>query len=307
VTAMRSAGLDHHLYVHSPLPARAAWSLPEGNRMTVVVFLYLEKFEPYPDLRTPMDPRLRDLLVRGGLGLRGEAAYEYGNRVGVFRLLDVLDRLRMSVTVPVNSAMTVSHPILLEQVLSRGYELVGHGLVANRMITNAMPEGEEVAEIANALESIEKFSGTRPRGWVSQDYGQSDRTLSILRQQGTEYFCDYGNDDQPYLTNGRPDLVSLPNQAQWDDVQMMAIRGVSSVEYEARVVAAFDQLYAESTDSARFFGLHLHPWVSGLPHRIAYVERVLDHIAQRRSTWQVCAGDIASQWNAQASLGVPRL
>ena len=96
------------------------------------------------------------------------------------------------------------------------------------MITSRMSEDEERAHIAGAVEAIGRFAGTKPEGWIGQDAGESTRTPLLVAEQGLAYLGDWPNDDQPYpMLGGR--LVSLPQQANWDDVQLLWMRQVCPV------------------------------------------------------------------------------
>ena len=108
-----------------------------------------------------------------------------GNRTGIFRVLDVLDRYQVRAGVAVNALAAERYPYLIEQFKRRKYEFIAHGHSANRMITSKMSEAEEKAEIAEAIASIEKAAGVRPKGWLGQDYGESQRTPTISCSSST--------------------------------------------------------------------------------------------------------------------------
>lgn len=290
-------GLDHELYRHLPAPAREPWRLPAEASLATFAVLYLEDLGAGPSpAALDHDPRLLQIFTRLGSATRGEALHDYGNNVAVFRLLAAFDRLDLKVTVAANSNLVRTKPALLEKVLERGYELAGHGTTAFTMLSSRMTEDQERHEIGTAFNDLAAFSGARPRGWFSQNYGQSPRTTHLLQEAGVAYLCDWGNDDLPFVVNGAGNLVSLPNQSQWDDVQMMAIRRVPSEDYRDVVTTAFDTMLGEP--AAQVFGVHLHPWISGMPHRIRYVEAVLDHVFRRASTWQANAADIVAYYLA---------
>src|SRR5207302_2120938 len=97
------------------------------------------------------------------------------------------------------------------------------------MLSSRMSETEERATIAASLETIARAAGTRPRGWIGQDYGESTITPQLLAEAGLSYVADWGNDDQPYWLQTQPPLASIPNQAEWDDVQMIWHRKVQAV------------------------------------------------------------------------------
>jgi peptidoglycan/xylan/chitin deacetylase (PgdA/CDA1 family) len=228
--------------------------------------------------------------------VRSHTLYEYGNRVGIFRLLDALDRHRLRATVAANAQACRRYPFLVAELQKRGYEFAAHGISAGGMITSRMGEAEERAHITTSAEAVTAATGQKPRGWIGQDYGESTVTPFQLAAAGLTYVADWGNDDRPYFMRTTPPLVSLPNQAEWDDVQMIWHRQVALADYRKAVQAAFNVLHDEGAASGAFFGLHLHPWLTGWPHRIGAVEAVLDSIVAKDGLWHATAGEIAEHY-----------
>ena len=290
----RRAGPDHTLYRHWPRLDRVPLRWPNGVRIAFVVFLYFEAWEIDPPKRAIHDKR-HDGVV-GGLfpDYKTWSQYEYGNRVGIVRVLDLIKRHKLPATVAANAGACERYPYLVRQFRERGYEFAAHGTFATRMLSTEMSEAEERAAIAESLDAIERASGTRPRGWIGQDYGESTITPRLLAEAGLRYVADWGNDDQPYLLNTQPPLLSIPNQAEWDDVQMIWHRKVRADIWRDTVLAAFAQLDADGATSGTVFGLHIHPWLTGAPHRIALLEEIVDKIAAAPGVWRTTAGEIAT-------------
>ncbi len=170
---------------------------------------------------------------------------DYGNRVGIFRVLDVLDRYQIRAGVAVNALAAERYPYLVEQFKKRNYEFIAHGHSANRMITSKMSEAEERAEIAEAIAAIDKAAGVRPKGWLGQDYGESQRTPKLLADAGLDYVLDWPNDDQPYPMKVGKKFVSLPSQPEWDDVQQLWLRRINTTRYPDLVGEAFELMHQE--------------------------------------------------------------
>jgi peptidoglycan/xylan/chitin deacetylase (PgdA/CDA1 family) len=294
----RRPGPDHALYRHAPLPGRAPLRWPADARVALVVFLYLEYWELDPPPGAIYDQRHDGAL--GGLrpNYKVHSQYEYGNRVGMFRVLDLLDRHKLPVTVAANAGACEKYPPLVGEFRARHYELAAHGAFATRMLSSAMGADEERAAIAHSLDTIERAAGTRPRGWIGQDYGESTLTPHLLAEAGLHYVADWGNDDQPYVMSTRPPLLSVPNQAEWDDVQLIWHRKIHPSIYRATVLEAFTRLHAEGATSGTFFGLHIHPWLMGMPHRIGYLETVVETIAAASGVWRTTAGAVAEHVGA---------
>lgn len=291
----RSPGMDHAHYQYSALPTRPAIVWPGGARLAYAVFLYLEYWEVDPPKDAVTDPRMKDSVAPFYPDYRTSTRMEYGNRVGIFRLFDLLDKYELKVTVPVNAMALERYPFLVEECLKRGYELSAHGISASRMLSSKMSETEEAQTIGSCIEAIQAASGRRPTGWVGQDHGQSARTPKLLADAGFDYVSDWPNDDMPYLMNhinprsGLP-LVSLPNQAEWDDVQLLWHRKTMTQRFPEIAGEAFDVLHAEG---GRYFALHLHPWLFGMPYRTRYLEATLARLAGYKDVWQATATDVA--------------
>jgi allantoinase len=291
----RSPGMDHAHYLYSALPTRPPIAWPGGARLAYSVFLYLEYWEVDPSKDAVTDPRMKDSVAPFYPDYRTSTRMEYGNRAGIFRLFDLLDKYGLKVTVPVNAMALERYPFLVDECLRRGYELAGHGVSASSMLSSKMNEAEETQTIGSCIEAIARASGHRPTGWVGQDYGQSARTPKLLADAGLDYVCDWPNDDAPYLLNhqnsrtGLP-LVSLPNQAEWDDVQLLWHRKTMTHRFPEIAGEAFETLHGEG---GRYFGLHLHPWLFGMPYRTRYLDATLARLAEHKNVWQATAGTVA--------------
>lgn len=290
----RAPGMDQPHYPYWPLPSRPVLKWPQCARVAFWVLLHLEYWELDPPEDAVRDPRFVGEFGSYFPDYRSWTQRDYGNRVGIFRVLELLDRYQLKVTVAANSAALERYPYLVAELKRRGYEFAAHGSHATRMITSRMGEAEERALIATSIETVERATGTRPTGWLGQDYGESERTPQLLAEAGLDYVMDWPNDDQPYrMTLGKP-FVSIPNHAEWDDVQLLWLRRVGMPTYAKVLGEAFATLHEEGASSGRVFGLSLHPWLIGMAHRICYLEEALRHIAGHRDVWQATAGEIAA-------------
>ena len=293
-------GMDHDLYRFSPLPKRPPLQWPGGARVASWVLLHLEYWELEPSEGAHSDTRFK-----GGRGdffpdYRYFTQREYGNRIGIFRILDLLDKHGLKATVAVNAGACARYPNLIEECARRGYEFAAHGEYQSRMITSNMSEEEERQFIADCLGSLEDSLGQKPRGWAGQDYGESERTPQLLAQAGLDFVLDWPNDDEPYFMRTDPPLVSIPNQSEWDDAQLFAVRKVDSWRYPEIVGSAFEQLAAEG---GQMLGLGIHPWIFGQAHRIRYLEEAVAAITNQSGVWFASAEEIADAFRAQRAAG----
>ncbi|MBP6767080.1 MAG: polysaccharide deacetylase family protein [Reyranella sp.] len=289
------AGMDNPWYDYAPYPKRPKLNWPRNARVAFYVVLHLEYFELLPP-----DGVVKDSRFTGEFGVyhpdyRTWTQREYGNRTGIFRVLDVLDRYQIRAGVAVNAMAAERYPFLMEQFKKRNYEVIGHGVSANRMISSKMSEAEEKQEIATSIAAIEKATGSAPRGWLGQEYGESQRTPKLLADAGFEYVLDWPNDDQPYpmhVGDGRK-FVSMPNQPEWDDVQQLWLRRINTTRYPDLVGDAFELLHHEG---GQVFDLSIHPWLMGMAHRIKYLDEALRRVERFGNVWQATPGDVAKHY-----------
>ncbi len=285
----RAAGMDHAHYSYWPANVRPRLLWPGNARIAVNIVLYFEYLELEPPAGTFRDPRFH---WRHDPDIRQHSWHEYGARVGVFRVLDALDRHDFKVTVAANAQACERYDYLVKAFKARSYEFAAHGLSASRMITNKMTEAEERATISETLDRVATAVGTRPKGWISQDYGESERTPLLMAEAGMKYIVDWPNDDQPYrMTAG--DLVSIPNQAPWDDVQFLWDRHMPTSRYPEIIGDAVEAFDLEGEKTGKYLGLGIHPWLIGAPHRIRYLEEALAKVSKYKSIWPCTAGQVA--------------
>lgn len=293
MTAYRAPGMDHDHYPFSPMPGRPPLHWPAGAHVAFVPVVYLEHWELDPPKGAFNDPRFVDPLGNFRPDYRSFTWREYGARVGFFRVLEVFDRHGLTATVAANTSAMERYPQLVEACLERGYEFAAHGTHATRMISSALLAEEESATIAHCIQTIERLTGRRPAGWLSQDFGQSARTPSLLAEQGFSYLADWPNDDQPYWMTTKPPILSIPCQSEWDDVQLLWHRRLLTPRFPALVDEGFRVLHQEGADSGRSFTLGIHPWLFGMPHRIRYLDETLDQLAGYAHVWRTTLGAIS--------------
>lgn len=289
----RRRGMDHGHYAYSALPQRPPLRWRGGAPVAAWVVLYLEYWElamPPGEHRAPG--------VHGHWGhffpdYRTFSYRDYGNRVGFSRILACLDRHAVPVTVAANAAAIVLYPELVAECVQRGWEIVPHGSHATRMITSAMTEASERKVIGEAIEAVRAATGTSPRGWIGQDGNESFRTPELIAQAGLRWVADWPNDEQPYWMTVEPPIVSIPQQQEWDDVQMLWMRQLSMPRYAAAVSEALQVLVEDGRSSARTLSLGVHPWLLGQPHRIRYLDEVLAALTLSKDVWMTTGSGIA--------------
>jgi peptidoglycan/xylan/chitin deacetylase (PgdA/CDA1 family) len=224
---------------------------------------------------------------------------EFGHRVGIFRVMEVLDRYGVQATVPMDAYTAEHYPILVEECQARGWELIGHGVTQRDAITSLMTEAEERAYLERSLGALRRASGAPVRGWLGPEYCESPRTPTLLAELGVEYLCDIPNDEQPYLiTTPAGNLTALPVMLELGDVMMHFNRKVTIQHWSRLVREAFEVMYRDGEDSGRLLVLNLHPWCVGQAWRVKYLEEVVGHMAQRQDVWLATGSEIHSHFRS---------
>lgn len=258
---------------YSPISDREPLKLPGGARTVVWTIVNVEEWDIDQTMpRTVLTP------PAGGSpmpDIPNWAWHEYGNRVGFWRMLEVLDNLDIKAVLAINGTAVRAYEPVSRAALDRGWEFMGHGFTQKNMQKVA----NEAEDIAKTVEAIKAFTGKRPRGWLGPGLTETWDTPDLLVEAGYEYVCDWVVDDQPVVlkTRTRP-IVNVPYTQECNDVAMMLIQHHQAREYYRRAIDQFEQIYADSVHSARIMALVVHPYIMGVPHRLKYYRRALEEI-----------------------------
>ena len=260
----------------SAIVDRPPLRLPGGARLVVSTVVNVENWNfdetiPRQVLTTPAG-------VEALPDVPNWAWHEYGMRVGFWRLKAALDGFGIRATTSINASVCLEYPRIAQAALNAGWEFMGHGFGQKAM--NAVEDERQV--IRQTIDTIRDFTGKAPRGWLGPGLTETANTLDILAEEGIEYVCDWVMDDQPceMKTTTRP-VVMVPYSVELNDITIMVIQHHESRVLFERVMAQFERLYQEGEDSARVMALCVHPYVSGVPHRIAQFERILGELTTR--------------------------
>jgi len=261
---------------YSAIVDRPKLELPRGARLAVWTIVNVEEWSIERAMpRTVLPPPYGQPLLPD---LPNWAWHEYGMRVGFWRFLEILEKFNIKATLAINGSVIKSYPRIAEAGLKAGWEFMGHGFVQRPM--HHVENQKE--SIVMTIEAIRSFTGKAPRGWESPGLTETYDTIDHLAEAGIEYVADWVLDDQPCLirTATRP-VVSVPYTVEMNDIAMMALQHHPSEEWLRRGIDHFDRLYQEGATSARVMAISLHPYISGVPHRIGYVEKLYEYILQR--------------------------
>lgn len=204
--------------------------------------------------------------------------YEYGMRVGFWRLLRALREAGVTPTLSINAKVCETYPEVAGAGRDAGWEFMAHAYV--QMPIQQIEDQRAV--IRQSVEIIEKFTGKRPHGWLGPGRGQTFHTLDYVAECGLTWFGDWILDDQPlWVKTAHGPLLSIPYSAEINDITLMVSHHHESDVLLKRSIDAFDRLYAESAESARVMAIGVHPYVTGAAHRIKYFEQLYDYINRR--------------------------
>jgi allantoinase len=273
-------------YDYSPIIRRVPLKWPNAARIALMVAPNIEFFhidKPIPGAASSQLPDITGYTLR-----------DYGSRVGVFRMMEVLDNHRIRATVLLNADVCQHHPAIIEEGNKRRWEWLGHG-ITNNIRMNQYALDEERAIVREVRETITRGTGKAPRGWLGPGGGdESPNTPDHLAAEGFDYLCDWGCDDQPVpmrVKSGR--MIAVPYQQGLNDIRVIFQGGHTPKDWCQMVCDQFDTLYAEGATNGRVMTLPLHPFVIGLPFRVKYLDKALDYICSHEAVWKTTGSEIA--------------
>jgi peptidoglycan/xylan/chitin deacetylase (PgdA/CDA1 family) len=286
----------HARYAYSAITRRPDYAWPEGKRLAVYIGLNLEHFAFGEGLGAELAP--------GGPqpDVLNFAWRDYGNRVGVWRMLELFDELSLPASVLVNSSIYGHCPEVMDAVRERGDEVVGHGRT-NAERQGVYSEEEERRLIAETTAVIAAGHGERPRGWLGPWISESRVTPDLLQEEGYGYLLDWCMDDQPVWMRTRSGgrILAVPYPQEINDIPSIVARKDSASQFADMIIGNFDEMLEQSRRQPLVMGIALHPYIVGQPYRLRELRRALRHIAARRGDiWFATAGSIAQHAQALA-------
>jgi allantoinase len=282
---------------YSAAPDRPPLRWPGGARVALWVAPNIEHYEFLPEKIRVRDPWPRmphpDIL---GYGLR-----DYGNRVGVWRLMELFDRYPLPITVSLSMAVLQMYPDIADAMMQRGWEFMSHGLYNTRYHWG-LDEDAERAAIAECQQIHRAVTGRALSGWFSPAASNTLQTPDLVAEAGIAYLCDLYHDDQPTPIQVRSGtLVSLPYSMEIND-SIAWRRGQEAEAFAQKICDEFDVLYAEGAHSGKVMNIAVHPFIMGQPHRIDHLARALDYILSHSGVWCATGADIVAHYRQQTSL-----
>jgi allantoinase len=275
---------------YSAIVDRSKLQLPDNGRMLVWLIVNVEHWSIERAMpRTVLSPPMGQPLLPD---VPNWAWHEYGMRVGFWRIYDALNQRGIVPTMATNGIVCESYPRIVESALKKDWEIMGHGFVQGPM--HKLENQQEA--IQSTVDTIKRFSGKAPVGWESPGLTENDQTLDCLSRSGIEYVADWVLDDQPVWLQAQPKpVLSVPYTVELNDIPMMLLQQNRSEEMLLRGIDQFERLWQESETIPRVMAISVHPYVTGVAHRIGYFEKLLDHI-QSRAGVVIKTGEQISNW-----------
>ena len=281
----------HNRYGWSPIVARKDYSWPDGKRLALCVVNNIEYFAYLAG-----DVSLDNAVIDAPPTQRNYAWRDYGNRVGVWRLLKLLDELNLPAAHNVNSLIYVHHPEITDAIRARGDEVVGHGRTNSELVAGKW-EHDEAQLIREATATIARYEGRPPRGWLNGGGSPTAATMDLLKEAGYVYMMDLPCDDQPLWMRTRAGpILSVPYSFEVNDVMAPILRQHSAREFTDMIVDQFEEMVEQCLEQPLVCSIPLHPFVMGQPFRLRPLRQALRHCLEhkhRDRVWVTRPGDIA--------------
>ena len=287
-----SHGQPPSSYPFVALPDRKPLRFPNGAQLALILTINIEYWEK-------SRPGQKEPLFTGGPmtiphGLPGEVLdtanwtwREYGQRVGIWRMMDVFDRFGVKPSCTINGMAMTERRRIVDACKERGWELVPHNWAQNDLLAfYANDPNAERELILRTLQTYEKVSGRPAKAWLSSAIRGTVYTPALLKEFGLIAYCDYLNDDQPYLIDTpHGPIVCVPYSNDINDFNLFARGGMSASAGLETLKLCFDQLYEEGAHTGRIMNVGLHPHVMGQPHRIGALRDFVDYARARAKVW----------------------
>lgn len=290
--------LKHHdRYEYSPITERSLFDWPNGNRLAVYIALNLEHFSFGEGLGAELASGVRpqpDIL--------NYAWRDYGNRVGVWYLLELFNQLNLPVALLVNASIYDYCPQVVAAFRERHDEIVAHGNT-NSERQSSLNKSEEEKLIQVVTKTIAQHEGKPPKGWLGPWISESICTPDLLQAAGYEYILDWCHDDLPtWLNTEKGKIISVPYSQEINDIPTIIPNRASASQFAEMIIDQFDEMLRLSQSRPLVLGISLHPYIVGQPFRLKHLRRALSHIKDHASKiWLTHPGAIAEHWKCHVN------
>ena len=280
-------------YDYVPISKRAPLRWPNGAQVALVLTFNLETWDLTKDTDKPYyaggPSILPDILPGNTPDFPNFTWREYGQRVGLWRLLELFDRLGVRASCTTNAVTFERRREMTDAVLERSWELLPHNWEQGELLTNFHADPVKEREVVlRTLQRFEQETGRKAKGWLSSSLRGTLQTADILAEQGALFYCDIMNDDQPYLlrTPNGP-IVSIPYSNEINDFTFITRKNFTTDQFRDALIEEFDVLYEEGASTGRLMNVGLHPHVAGRAHRIRALREFIEHAKSLPDVWPV--------------------
>jgi len=287
----RRYGMDQDRYGWRPVDRRGPAAWPDGASVAAMIIVPIEHHSLTPPGKPFKHP---GAMVTPYPDLRHYTTRDYGERVGVFRILDELQRAGLKATFAINALQLERLHVLVDAIGEAGHEIAAYGLSPEHIHWSGLEPGVEATWVAEVRDRF-KAAGLNPRAWLSPARQQSFSTLDLIAGAGFDVCLDWEQDDVPVaMTTTAGSVKAVPLSNELDDRTLLIDRRQTEADWAAQILEARDYL---KTDAAQFggrvLGFTLTPYVSGQPFRIFALRQVLADLAADPSVWSARATEIA--------------
>ncbi|CAN5581866.1 polysaccharide deacetylase family protein [soil metagenome] len=266
-------------YRYSAISDRPGGRWPNGARLAVVVCVGVESYRFGDGLTEDVLPGMPTPDVVN------TAWRDYGNRIGAFRIFDLLAALNIPPTVLLNTDVYDEAPAVLEAARRVGAEIVGHGRSNSDVLSGLAPDAER-AYLTDVADRIRGHEGAAPGGWSSPWLAHTANTVNLLADTGYRYLLDLRLDDQPvWLATASGPLLAIPYSAELNDSSTMIGKHAAAGVFESMIVDEFTELHAAAAQRPLVMSIVLHSFITGAPFRLAAVRRALARITGTEGVW----------------------
>lgn len=296
MTTDRIGGSVRARIAYEPINGRRALHLPNDARVAVWTIVNIENWSPNgPMPRVILPPPMGQALLPD---VPNWAWHEYGMRVGFWRFLETLQSRGLRATFAVNGTACSVYREACLAAKEAEWEFMGHGFV---QIPMHKVEDQRTA-IAGTIQAISALTGKPPRGWESPGLTETDETVDLLAEAGIEYVADWVLDEQPVPIRTRAgELISIPYSVEINDVVISAVQQQRSDEILQRGRDQFDRLYLDGAKAPRVMAISIHPFLTGVPHRIKYLEALYDYILGHDNVVMWTGAEILDWYRSQVT------
>lgn len=295
-------------YEYSAIPDRAPLRWPNDARIAVIFTINIEHWDMTHDSDVPLyagGPSAVPYELPGTVPDYANFSWrEYGQRVGIWRLIDVFDKAGVPTTCTINGRTALDRARIVDAVNERGWEILAHNFVQTQMLNefSGDPDGERDV-IKRTLDAYAKVIGRPAKGWLSSSMRSTDETPHILKELGLDFIACYLNDDQPYpLQTRHGPLLAIPYSNDLNDYRMFSRCGMSTEGALGMMREGFDQMYLEGAESGRILNVGMHPHVMGQAWAIRAIREFVDHVKNTDGVWLPKREEIAD-WYAENGAG----